>query len=84
MIMFNMIQIIKCVTRILIMKVTLSVNRIILKKLVPVPDSRLFTHMKYEQRFKWPNFRVAKGGTAAYSVNCLTVRLDILLREYNH
>lgn len=75
--MFNMIQIIKCVTLILIMKVT----RIILEKLVPVPDSRLFTHMKYEQRFQWLYFSVAKGGTAAYSVDCFTVRLDILLRE---
>lgn len=81
MIMFNMIQIIKCVTRILIMKVTLSVTRIILEKRVPVPDSRLFTHMKYEQRFQWLYFSVAKGGTAAYSVDCFTVRLDILLRE---
>lgn len=42
------------------------------EKLVPVPDSRLFTHMKYEQRFKWLYFSVAKGGSAAYSVNCLT------------
>lgn len=79
--MFNMIQIIKCVTRILIMKVTLSVTRIILEKLVPVPDSRLFTHMKYEQRFQWLYFSVAKRGTAAYSVDCFTVRLDILFRE---